>query len=98
MAGSASTRSDLFGVEAEVTPKHLSHALLFAATDVILLTREAASVTPGGRQTVAAVGAARPLLELVRMALHGTETRGIDCGADAATVAVLNEELVAIRR
>jgi hypothetical protein len=57
---SRGTRSDLSAVKADLTSEGLPCALLFTATDAILVPRR--------RRTKTAVAVAHPPLELVRMA------------------------------
>jgi hypothetical protein len=51
--------SDLSAVKSEITPERFPRALLFAAAEAILVTREPVSVGPCRRWTVAIVVAAR---------------------------------------
>jgi hypothetical protein len=73
-AESNSTCGDLSAVKVQITPERVSRALLFAAADAILVTRQPASVGQRGRSTVAVVVAAP----------------GIDDGADAATLILIH--------
>jgi hypothetical protein len=73
-AESHSTRTDVSALKAEITPERIPHALLFAAADAILVTREPVSVGSHGRWTVAVVAAAR----------------GIDDRADSATLILIH--------
>jgi hypothetical protein len=73
-AESNSTCRDLSAIKVQITPECFSRALLFAAADAILVTRQPASVGQRGRSTVAVVAA----------------VRGIDDRADAATLILIH--------
>jgi hypothetical protein len=73
-AESHSTGSDLSTVKAEITTEHFPRALLFAAADPILVTRDPVFVGLWGHWTVAVVATAR----------------GIDNRADAATLTLIH--------
>jgi hypothetical protein len=87
---SDSTYSDLLAVKVEITPERLPCAFSLSAwAEAILVPREAASMNPHGRRTMA-VAAAHPLLELIRITAHRAETHGIDRGDDAAPVILVH--------
>jgi hypothetical protein len=101
-ANSDGTRSDLWAVEAEFPRKHFPHPLLFTATDAIHVPREASSMHPHVRRTVASVAGAR----LDRSAQSGSTSRplrgrrhGGDLGPSHRESGnrTLNQELVARR-